>query len=111
MTPIIIVSQFPSEKEGHELATALITEHIAACVHILPKGCSIYLWEGKLTSHEEYQIQIKTIRAHISKVSMKIKEFCSYTCPEILLIPLEEENSGYTKWLIDQCTNKPFRHE
>lgn len=104
MQPVLVLSQLSSKKEAVMLAELLVLEHLAACVHIFPKGESLYIWEGQLTSHEEYLVQIKTLKKHFASITMKIQQTCSYSCPEVLLVPIEKGNPEYLQWLQHQCS-------
>ncbi|ANH78706.1 divalent-cation tolerance protein CutA [Candidatus Chlamydia sanziniae] len=102
MKPVLILTQLPSQEQALALATTLITSHLAACVHIFPKGQSVYLWEGELQISEEYHVQIKTTQRSFPGVSSAIKLHCEYEVPEILLFFLEDGDKDYLHWLCKQ---------
>ncbi|WP_100934223.1 divalent-cation tolerance protein CutA [Candidatus Chlamydia corallus] len=109
MNPVLILTSFPSNQSANSLATYLIKEHIASCVHVFPKGQSTYLWEGKLCKSEEHLVQIKSIDIRFSEICVAIKQFCSYDVPEILLFPIEYGDPKYLSWLtMDSCPKKPL---
>lgn len=99
MTPIIIFTQLPSQEEADCISHALVTQKLAACVHVFPKGNSTYMWEGKLYISEEYHMHIKTISSRFSEVSAIIQSLCSYDVPEILLVKVDDGNPQYLQWL------------
>ncbi|ASD30932.1 divalent-cation tolerance protein CutA [Chlamydia abortus] len=99
MTPILILTQLPSEEEAELIAHTLITQKLAACVHVFPKGKSTYLWEGQLYISEEYHMQIKTLSSRFSEVSKTIRSLCSYDVPEIIFIKIDGGNPEYLQWL------------
>src|SRR3954463_15994005 len=45
--------------EAKRIAKALVEERLAACANIFPSICSIYRWEGKVESAEEWLLFIK----------------------------------------------------
>ncbi|AAD19045.1 divalent cation tolerance protein [Chlamydia pneumoniae TW-183] len=99
MTAVLILTSFPSEESARSLARHLITERLASCVHVFPKGTSTYLWEGKLCESEEHHIQIKSIDIRFSEICLAIQEFSGYEVPEVLLFPIENGDPRYLNWL------------
>ncbi|SPN74017.1 Divalent-cation tolerance protein CutA,divalent-cation tolerance protein CutA,CutA1 divalent ion tolerance protein [Chlamydia serpentis] len=108
MTPILILTSFPSQQSAESLATYLITKHLARCVHIFPKGQSMYLWKGKICKSEEHHIQIKTTDLCFPKICKVIKEFCDYEVPEILLFPIQHGDPKYLSWLTMETCSENF---
>ncbi|WP_375793908.1 divalent-cation tolerance protein CutA [Chlamydia sp. 12-01] len=99
MTPIIIFTQLPSQEEADRISHTLVTQKLAACIHVFPKGKSTYMWEGKLYISEEYQMQIKTRSTQFSAVSEIIQSQCSYDIPEIISVRIDDGNDRYLQWL------------
>ena len=50
----------PNEQVAENIATHLVIESLAACCNILPGVKSIYKWEGKVCTDQEYLMIIKT---------------------------------------------------
>ncbi|QXE26796.1 divalent-cation tolerance protein CutA [Chlamydia buteonis] len=99
MTPIIILTQLPSQEEAELIAHTLVTQKLAACVHVFPKGKSTYIWRGQLYVSEEYHMQIKTLSSRFPVVSKTIRSLCSYDVPEIIFIKIDDGNAEYLQWL------------
>ncbi|EPP37023.1 divalent-cation tolerance protein CutA [Chlamydia psittaci 10_743_SC13] len=96
----------PSEQEAEHIATTLITQKLAACVHIFPQGKSIYTWDGVLQSSLEHHLQIKTLCSQFIPVSQVIHSLCSYEVPEILLIEITSCDKEYLHWLSSASSPK-----
>src|SRR5215468_5372679 len=82
-----------------EIAQAIITEKLAACVNVLPAIHSCYVWEGKLTWSDEVLLLIKTTRGRFTQLQERIKAIHSYSVPEIVGVPIEDAFDKYIQWI------------
>lgn len=98
-TPIIILSTVPKREITETLANILVKRELAACVNILPKGVSIFKWEGKLQQEEEHNIVIKTLKNRELEIYNFIKENHPYKVPEIITITPSNCDSKYFEWI------------
>ncbi len=55
MEPLLIITNFPDEKQADALARRLVENRLAACVNIMAPCCSVYRWKEKIESDSEYQ--------------------------------------------------------
>lgn len=94
-----------SRQEAEAIAQALVEAQLAACVSIMPVH-SIYTWQGKVNSDEEWQLVIKTNLAHFSVLERKIREIHSYEVPEIIALPILAGSEPYLNWISEQV--KPY---
>ncbi len=83
--------------EAKKIAKALIEEKRAACVNIVPKVVSLYVWDGKLCEDEEVLLIIKAVE--FEPVRQKIKELHSYEVPEIIALEIKEAEKSYLEWM------------
>jgi periplasmic divalent cation tolerance protein len=90
-----------SEGEASEIATLLITRNLAACVNISAPVRSIYRWQGKVESTEEWLLTIKTVAVSFAELSAAIQSVHSYELPEIIAIPITDGFPPYLKWIED----------
>ncbi|MFK8068386.1 MAG: divalent-cation tolerance protein CutA [Gammaproteobacteria bacterium] len=106
MSFIIILNTCPDKKTAQEIAEKLIENKLAACVNILPKGISVYCWQGKVESTEENLLLIKTHQDQFLKVETIIKSLHPYELPEVMAVPVTLGSKDYLDWLsqsLDQC--------
>lgn len=96
---IVILSACADAEEAERIARALVEERLAACVQILPKVRSIYHWQEKVESAEEYLLLIKTSQARFQAVQERITAMHSYEVPEIIALPITEGWGKYLAWL------------
>jgi periplasmic divalent cation tolerance protein len=101
MSPIVLVlTTVPSDALGEELATALVTERLAACVNVGAAMTSIYRWKGSVERETERQLVIKTTADRVTAVQQRIKELHPYELPEFVVIEVSGGSDEYLKWII-----------
>ena len=98
---ILVFTTAGSEKNAKNIAETLVKLRLAACVNILPKLTSVYRWEEKIETAEEWLLIIKTIRKNFTAVRDAIKELHAYELPECVSVPIEDGSEAYLKWIAD----------
>ena len=94
----VVLVTASSQEEGEAIANALIKAQMAACVTLMPVH-SIYTWQGKVMSEQEWQLAIKTDLAQFSRMEKKIRELHSYEVPEIIALPIVTGSEPYLQWI------------
>ena len=97
--PIVVLVTCGSEEEALKIASALVEEHLAACVNVISPIRSIYRWEGKILDEKEWLLIIKTQSHRFAELEKKVKSLHSYSVPEIVSLPIVEGSSSYLNWL------------
>ncbi|MBN2223982.1 MAG: divalent-cation tolerance protein CutA [Deltaproteobacteria bacterium] len=95
----VIMVSASSQNEAEKIANELVENRLAACVSIIPNMRSIYIWEGKVESSEEYLMIIKTRGELFEQVKKAIKELHSYKIPEIISLPITHALDDYIQWI------------
>ena len=98
----IVLSTAGSEDEARKIAHHLVEHRLAACVNIIPRVESIYRWQGKVESSQEWLLLIKTTAREFPAVRDAIAELHSYDVPECIAVNIEEGSAAYLKWLAEQ---------
>ena len=98
---ILVFTTAGSEKNAKNIAETLVKLRLAACVNILPQLTSVYRWEEKIETAEEWLLIIKTIRKNFTAVRDAIKELHAYELPECVSVPIEDGSEAYLKWIAD----------
>jgi periplasmic divalent cation tolerance protein len=96
---VLVLTTAGSEAEARKIATELVERRLAACVNIVPRIQSVYRWEGKIETADEYLLIIKTTKARSTDVQATIRELHSYDLPECIVIAMEEGSAEYLKWI------------
>jgi periplasmic divalent cation tolerance protein len=99
---LVVMTTVPSEDEAEKLAGILVAERLAACVQILPKMTSVYVWKGETQREAEHLLLIKTAEEKYAEVEQAISANHSYDVPEIVAIRSAEVSEPYLKWLTEQ---------
>jgi periplasmic divalent cation tolerance protein len=97
----IVLSTAGSEDEARKLARHLVEHQLAACVNIVPRVESIYRWQGKVESSQEWLLLIKTSAEKFPAVRDAIRELHSYDLPECIALTIEDGSPDYLQWLAD----------
>lgn len=98
-TPLIqIQCSIPSKKIAKKIAKKLVEEQLCACVNILPKMSSFYIYEGEYFEDEELLLLIKTDKEHYKALEKRILFLHPYTTPEIIVLPVINGAKDYVKW-------------
>lgn len=97
----IVLSTAGSEDEARKIAQYLVERRLAACVSIVPKIESVYRWQGKVESSQEWLLLIKTSLEKFPAVRDAIRELHSYDLPECILMSIEDGSADYLAWISD----------
>ena len=60
---------------------------------------SVYSWQGKIETTEEYQLQIKSNSELYSEIEKEIVSIHSYDTPEIISTPIINVSKDYLSWM------------
>ncbi len=100
MTDAILVVTTTERKEDAEaIAHALVEARLAACVQIVGPITSVYRWQGKTETAQEWQCQIKSRRELYEKTEAIIRRHHPYDVPEILATAILAGSEDYLQWL------------
>lgn len=97
--PLLVLTTYPDVEGAEQLATTLVHDKLAACVNLLPKMRSFYIWDNQQTSDTEYLLIIKTRDALYPQVEQAITHAHPYALPEIIATPISRGLPGYLNWI------------
>jgi periplasmic divalent cation tolerance protein len=97
----LVLTTAGSEEEAQKIARHLVESRLAACVNIVPHIESVYRWEGKVESAQEWLLIIKTSAERFPAVREAIRQLHSYDLPECIAVTIEDGSAPYLKWLED----------
>jgi periplasmic divalent cation tolerance protein len=98
MTHAVVLVAVGSREEARTIATALVDDHLAACVQMVPVE-SLYVWEGKVVDDAEILLLVKTRADAFERVSARVRELHSYDVPEIVLLDVAAGHQPYLDWI------------
>src|SRR4051794_28381276 len=96
---IVILSTCANEEEAERMARALLADHLAACVNVLPGARSFYRWKGQVEDATECLLVIKSSRQLFGRLRDAIEKVHSYEVPEIVALPIIDGAPNYLKWI------------
>jgi periplasmic divalent cation tolerance protein len=96
---IIVFVTCETEEQAESIAETLVREKLAACVNILPKMWSCYVWKDEMTWSEEFQILIKTTQGRFGQLKERITQIHTYDVPEIVSVAMEDASPNYLDWI------------
>ena len=95
----IVLTTAGSQEEAHKIAQSLVEKQLAACVNIVPHIESVYRWQGKVESANEWLLVIKTLDTNFSQVCDQIKKLHSYELPECIKLEISGSSQEYLSWI------------
>ena len=101
MDYIIVLTTTPSIKVARQIARALVTKRLAACVNIIPHIQSIYRWKKKLCDETEVLLLIKTRKSLYNKLQTTLKSLHPYEVPEIISLDITRGSKDYLDWIVE----------
>lgn len=96
---LLVLTSLPDEASAQALATALVTERLAACVNVLAPCRSIYRWQGAIESAQEVPLLIKSTTARYAALEAAIRARHPYELPEIVAVPIAHGLPEYLAWV------------
>lgn len=103
----IVVTTTGSQEEAQRIAHALVERRLAACVNILPAIQSVYRWEGKVESAQEWLLLIKTDEGYTKELCDSIAKLHSYELPECIELNIAGGSPAYLQWISDSVQREP----
>ena len=97
----IITTTIDDKNIADQISTALLQNHLVACVqsHTIQ---SKYHWNGTLETSEEILLQMKTKTSLFEEVKVQIEALHSYDVPEIIITPILDGNESYLNWIDEE---------
>ena len=96
---LLVITNVPDHVLATTLATDLLDRRLAACVNIGAPLQSIYHWQQRIETAQEYPVVVKTRAALYSSVEDAIRKLHPYDTPEIIAIPVVDGDARYLAWL------------
>ena len=95
----IILTTAGSQEEAGKIAHALVERRLAACVNIVPQIESVYRWQGKMETTQEWLLLIKTQVELYERIRDVIQELHSYDLPECIMLEVTAGSKEYLEWI------------
>jgi periplasmic divalent cation tolerance protein len=96
---VIVLITASSKEEAVNIGTALVDEHLGACVNIVPDVFSVFFWEGKTQDARETLLIVKSRLSLMDKIIARVKTLHSYSVPEVIALPVIAGSQEYLDWV------------
>ena len=106
---LVVVTSVGTEVQALDIAHALVRNHQAACVNLLPDVHSIYRWKGRVCEDGEFLLFIKTRASQFEGVRETIQKMNTYELPEVLAYRVDDASPAFASW-IAKATDRPKKH-
>ncbi len=94
----IVTTTVASADEADRLARGAVHAGLAACAQQRPVR-STYRWQGVVEQSDEIAIDFKTTALRADELVAFVEQRHSYTCPEVIVVPIESGAEGYLEWI------------
>jgi periplasmic divalent cation tolerance protein len=99
---VIVTSTTDSEQAARDLAVKAIEAKLGACAQVIGPITSVFRWEGKVKTEQEWRVEIKTATDRVVALTQYIKANHGYDVPEIIATPITGGSAEYLSWLVDE---------
>lgn len=96
---LIVLNTCPDAETARRIAGALVERRLAACVNIVAGIESVYQWQGKVASDNEYLLVIKSNHDCYAALEQTLQALHPYELPEIVAVPIEIGLPAYLDWI------------
>lgn len=97
-THCVVQTTLPSEAQAAELARAIVSARLGACVQVQAIR-SFYVWQERAHDETEWLLAIKTRRALYPQLEAWLLEHLPYDTPEIICLPIVMGSTDYLAWV------------
>ena len=94
----LVLTTWPVGSSVEPFVRGLLEARVAACVHVLEPGRSIYRWQGAVEESIERQLVIKTTRDRVPAIAAQLRDAHPYDVPELLVCDAEGDRA-YAAWI------------
>ena len=98
-TSIQVITTTETKAQAEAIARALVERRDAACVQIVGPITSIYRWQGKIETSEEWRCEAKSRQESYARIEATIRGLHPYQVPEIIALPIVAGSPEYLRWL------------
>lgn len=104
---IVVLTTLPAASDPSPLVRALVDEHLAACVNVLPPMRSVYRWKGGIEEDDERQLVIKTTTDRLAALEARLRVLHPYEVPEFLVLAVDGGSQDYLAWVRSATEGPP----
>jgi periplasmic divalent cation tolerance protein len=99
MTVNLVYMTAGSMDEARRIGAALVESRLAACVNILEKMNSLYVWQDQLQEDSEVVMIAKTTENKVPEIVAKVRSLHTYDLPCIVCLPVSGGHRPFLDWI------------
>ena len=96
--PLLITTTFESRADAEKMANLLLEKRLIACAQITAPVSSIYWWQGRIVTSQEYLLVMKSDESQYPELERLIQESHPYDIPEIIATTISHLSEKYRNW-------------
>jgi periplasmic divalent cation tolerance protein len=96
---VCLVTAPPDQADA--IATALVTDRLAACVNVVAGVHSVYRWEGEVQRDDESLLIVKTTSARIAALEDALDRLHPYDTFELIALDVTAGAHRYLAWIAE----------
>ena len=96
---VLVSTTVPDRATADRVASAAVTERLAACAQVDGPLQSTYRWQGAVETATEWSCRLKTTMARLPALLGRIRELHPYDVPEIVAQDLIGGDPAYLRWI------------
>lgn len=95
--------------DAERLARELIEAGLASCVQVDGPILSVYRWQGKTETTEEYRLMVKLPTNHLARAESYVLAHHPYATPEWVVVQADQVSEKYLSWCVSTVQADPFQ--
>jgi periplasmic divalent cation tolerance protein len=99
---LVVLISFGSGDQAEAAARVLVTERLAACVHVVSGITAVYRWEGRMEVEPQTVLVAKTTRHAYPRLQERARALHCDVVPEIIALPVVDGLPAYLAWIDDE---------
>ena len=96
---IVVLVTCPTAAVARRIAREVVLQRLCACVNLLPRVESVFVWKGKLERCRELLLLIKTTAGRFEALQRAVINLHPYEVPEVIALPLCAGHPPYLAWI------------
>jgi len=96
----LLLTHCPDVVSAESIARAVVSEHLAACVNIVPGVRSVYRWQGSVHVDAETGLTIKTTADRMPALMARVRELHPHELPELIVVDIGSGLPEYLDWVV-----------
>lgn len=96
---VVVFITTPADK-GDEIADAIVTQRLAACVNVVTGVRSVYRWEGEVRREDEALLVVKTTAAAVGPLTTAVRAIHPHENFELVALRIDGGVRDYLEWIV-----------